>query len=33
MMIDDSDYGVGYDSLDHPYWAARYYGARRIVAQ
>ena len=32
MMIDDSDYGVGYDSLDHPYWAARYYGARRIVA-
>lgn len=33
MMVDDSDYGVGYDSLDHPYWAARYYGARRVIAQ
>lgn len=33
MMIDDSDFGVGYDSLDHPYWAARYYGARRVVVQ
>ena len=31
MMIDDSDYGVAYDSLDHPYWSAKYIGARRIV--
>ncbi|SPF37533.1 NlpC/P60 family protein [Candidatus Desulfosporosinus infrequens] len=33
MMLDDSDYGVAYDSLDHPYWAARYLGARRVIAQ
>lgn len=31
MMIDDSDYGVAYDSLDHPYWSAKYIGARRVV--
>jgi len=33
MMIDDSDYGVGFDSLDQPYWAARYFGARRVAVQ
>jgi cell wall-associated NlpC family hydrolase len=33
IMIDDSDYGVAYDSLDHPYWAARYLGARRVITQ
>ncbi|KLU64853.1 peptidoglycan DL-endopeptidase CwlO precursor [Desulfosporosinus acididurans] len=33
IMIDDSDYGVAYDSIDHPYWAARYLGARRVIAQ
>lgn len=33
IMIDDSDYGVAYDSLDHPYWSARYLGARRVIAQ
>ena len=33
IMIDDSDYGVAYDSIDYPYWAARYLGARRVIAQ
>ncbi|WP_407307701.1 NlpC/P60 family protein [Desulfosporosinus sp. SB140] len=33
IMIDDSDYGVAYDNIDHPYWAARYLGARRVIAQ
>ncbi|MDR3601314.1 MAG: NlpC/P60 family protein [Desulfosporosinus sp.] len=33
IMIDDSDYGVAYDSIDHPYWSARYLGARRVIAQ
>ena len=31
LMIDDSGYGVAYDSLDHPYWATRYLGARRVI--
>ena len=31
MMIDSSDYGVAYDSIDYPYWAARYIGARRVA--
>lgn len=33
IMIDDADYGVAYDSIDHPYWSARYMGARRVIAQ
>ncbi|MDQ7095658.1 NlpC/P60 family protein [Desulfosporosinus sp. PR] len=33
IMIDDSDYGVAYDNIDHPYWATRYLGARRVIAQ
>lgn len=33
MMIDSSNNGVAYDSLDNPYWAARYLGARRIIGQ
>lgn len=33
IMIDDSDYGVAYDNIDHPYWAARYLGARRVITQ
>ena len=33
MMIDSSDHGVAYDSIVYPYWANRYLGARRIIAQ
>jgi len=30
IMIDDSDYGVAYDSIDYPYWAARYHSSEKM---
>lgn len=33
IMINSSNDGVAYDNLDQPYWATKYLGARRVIAQ
>jgi len=33
MMIDSSNSGVSYASIDSQYWSSKYYGARRVIAQ
>ncbi|HZK54540.1 MAG TPA: NlpC/P60 family protein [Desulfosporosinus sp.] len=33
IMINSSNSGVSYASLDSSYWSSRYYGARRVIAQ
>ena len=32
LMIDSSNSGVSYASINSPYWATRYFGARRVIA-
>ena len=32
MMIDSSNSGVSYASIDSPYWSSKYFGARRVIA-
>ncbi|HEY8911552.1 MAG TPA: NlpC/P60 family protein [Desulfosporosinus sp.] len=32
MMINSSNSGVSYASIDSPYWSSRYFGARRVIA-
>jgi Cell wall-associated hydrolases (invasion-associated proteins) len=31
LMINDNNRGVSYDSIDNPYWATKYVGARRVI--
>ena len=33
IMIDSSNSGVSYASINSEYWSSRYYGARRVIAQ
>lgn len=33
IMIDSSNSGVSYASINSQYWSSRYYGARRVIAQ
>jgi len=33
LMIDSSNSGVSYASINSDYWSSRYYGARRVIAQ
>lgn len=33
IMINSSNSGVSYASIDSDYWSGRYYGARRVIAQ
>ena len=32
IMIDSSNCGVSFDSINSQYWSSRYYGARRVIA-
>jgi len=33
MMINSSNSGVSYASIDSQYWSSKYYGARRVIVQ